>query len=70
MVTKCLSHELSPFGIRVIALHPGWVKTDMGGPNALVEPATSAEGIVNVIENINDNLNGKLVNYQGKILNF
>jgi len=36
-------------GRTVLAVAPGWVKTDMGGPNAVLDVATSVDGIVGAI---------------------
>lgn len=68
MVVKCLSNELKEKNISVIAIHPGWVKTDMGGNDAPVTPEESAKGIYNVLMNINMNSTGKFIDFQGNEL--
>ncbi|KAN0084298.1 hypothetical protein V8E55_007802 [Tylopilus felleus] len=53
--------NLNPF-----LVDPGWVKTDMGGDNATLEPHESAAGIVNVISNVNQSYAGCFLNYKGE----
>ena len=67
-VVKSLSIDLSGFGIRVIALHPGWVQTAMGGPNALITTEESVKGIIQVIENNDSYTSGGFYNYTGVLL--
>jgi len=51
--------ELSRDGIAVGVIHPGWVKTDMGGAGAQITPAESAAGIAGVIDRLSlDNTGG------------
>lgn len=64
-VTVCLSSDLADDGTRVVALHPGWVRTDMGGSNAPVDAPTSASGLKKVMLGIDTAQNGGFFDYTG-----
>ena len=64
-VVKSLSIDLAPEGFAILALHPGWVKTAMGGPNATLSAPESAKGLINVIENLTPSDSGRFLNYDG-----
>lgn len=67
-VVKSLSNDLSSQDFTVLALHPGWVQTEMGGPNALIDTQTSAAGLVEVIESADISRSGEFINYDGTAL--
>jgi NAD(P)-dependent dehydrogenase (short-subunit alcohol dehydrogenase family) len=66
MAVKSLSIDLAPRGITCIVVHPGWVRTDMGGPSGLISPEESITGIRRIIERLVPADAGKFFNYDGK----
>ena len=67
-VSKSLAVDLAAENIRVVALHPGWVKTDMGGPNALIDTKTSVQGLIHVLSNLTQEQSGLFINFDGKVI--
>ena len=66
MVVKSLAIDLQSAGIISIVIHPGWVKTDMGGPNALISTEQSVSGMRRLISNLTMAYSGKFFNYDGQ----
>ena len=67
-VGKTLAIDLAKQGVKVAIVHPGWVQTDMGGPNGLIDTKTSITGLCEVIENLNDSNSGEFFNYDGTLI--
>jgi len=54
MGTKLLSNYLKKDNIKVLAVHPGWMRTDMGGSNAALDPYETACQLVNLFNQSNN----------------
>jgi NAD(P)-dependent dehydrogenase (short-subunit alcohol dehydrogenase family) len=67
MATQLLSRRLGAEGIRVLALHPGWIRTDMGGQDATGDPIEAAAALASVIAAHRSDIGGHVFfDWQGK----
>ena len=65
-----ISEEFKSKKITVVSFHPGWVRTDMGGPNATLSTKESASSLIKNFENLTFENTGKFFNYDGTMMNF
>ncbi len=65
MLTTCMANELKGEGFICVAMHPGWVRTDMGGPNATLSPEESVGMMLKTIEQLRPEDTGRFLNYDG-----
>lgn len=68
MVVKSLAIDLANEKVTIVVLHPGWVRTEMGGPDGLIDVATSIQGLTQVIAGLTPLQSGHFYDYTGKAL--
>ena len=65
MLVKGLAATLASKGVIVVALSPGWVRTDMGGESAPLSPETSVRGLRKVIDQLTPRDSGRFLSHDG-----
>ncbi|XP_015193549.2 C-signal-like isoform X2 [Lepisosteus oculatus] len=68
MVTRCLAVDLEADGILCTAIHPGWVRTDMGGAEAPLSTEESISSVLSVIGNLSEKDHGGFLRYTAETL--
>ncbi|HUJ54183.1 MAG TPA: SDR family oxidoreductase [Steroidobacteraceae bacterium] len=66
MLMRSAALDLKPRGITCVVLNPGWVKTDMGGPNAKLAPEESVGAMRRLIAKLGPKDSGRFYNYDGR----
>ena len=65
MFTTAMNNEMKAQNISLLLMHPGWVETDMGGPNAPLSVQESVEGIMARVDEQTLDMSGRFVDYAG-----
>ncbi|XP_039414254.1 C-factor-like isoform X2 [Corvus cornix cornix] len=71
MLSKCQSLAYREHGVLCVALHPGWVQTDMGDTGSYKPPLTvddSLQGMLKVLSSLSEKETGTFLDWEGKVL--
>ena len=67
MITLKESQVLQSLGVTVISLHPGWIRSEMGGPSATLDPDVAATSIVDLVDGLTLDNTGSFYQWDGTI---
>jgi len=70
MATYSLAKDMQPSGVFVTSLHPGHVRTDMGGPTGQLSPEESVSGCLNVITHLEEKHRGKMYSWNNEEMSY
>jgi NAD(P)-dependent dehydrogenase (short-subunit alcohol dehydrogenase family) len=65
MIVRTLAHDLHALGVIVVSVHPGWLRTQLGGPDAPVQPAEAAAAIATLIDGLEPRHSGRFFDRHG-----
>jgi len=68
MAMKSLSVDLTGKGILVMAMHPGWVLTEMGGPNAQISTETCCSTMLQTLAQLSEKDHGSFLRYNNTVI--
>ena len=63
MAMRSLAVDLKDSGILIVAMHPGWVRTDMGGPSGLIDTEECCSTMVKTLAALDDKSHGTFIRY-------
>ncbi|XP_075898786.1 C-signal-like [Nelusetta ayraudi] len=66
MLTRGMAVDLQSDGILCMVLHPGWVRTDMGGPEGQLTSEESSDGVLSVIGGLTEKDHGSFLDWTGQ----